>query len=63
MEKVWIEDGCIVCDACEAIYPEVFDVTETTCLIRPDAPLDHGLLVSEAADACPVEVIKFKKGS
>lgn len=59
--KVWIEPGCIVCDACEDIYPEVFEVTGDTCIIRPDAPLDNGLLVQDAAEACPVEVIKFTK--
>jgi len=59
--KVWIEPGCIVCDACEAIEPDVFDVQETTCVIRPGAPLDHGLKIQEAAEACPVEVIKFTK--
>lgn len=57
--KVWIEPGCIVCNACEGIYPEVFEVTDTTCLIRPGAPLDDGLKIQESADACPVEVIKF----
>jgi ferredoxin len=59
--KVWIEPGCIVCDACEGIYPEVFEVTDTTCLIRPGAPLNDGLRIQEAAEACPVEVIKFTK--
>ncbi len=61
--KVWIEDGCIVCNACEGIYPEVFEVTDTTCLIRPGAPLDDGLKILESAEACPVEVIKFTKAS
>lgn len=61
VKKVWIAPGCIVCDACETIYPEVFDVQENTCLIRPDAPLTDGLRITEAADACPVEVIKFEK--
>lgn len=61
ISKVWIEPGCIVCDACEAIYPEVFEVTEDTCIIRPGFPTDDGLKVEEAADACPVEVIKFDK--
>lgn len=61
VSKVWIEPGCIVCDACEAIFPEVFDVTDTTCLIRPGAPLNDGLKIMEAAEACPVEVIKFTK--
>jgi ferredoxin len=59
--KVWIEPGCIVCDACEGIFPEVFEVTDSTCLIRAGAPLDNGLRIQEAAEACPVEVIKFTK--
>lgn len=59
VSKVWIEPGCIVCNACEGIYPEVFEVTDTTCLIRPGAPLDDGLKIQESAEACPVEVIKF----
>jgi cytochrome b6-f complex iron-sulfur subunit len=62
--KVWIAPGCIVCDACENDCPEVFDVQETTCLIRPPAmnaeflkPLTPSIIV--AAEGCPVEVIKF----
>lgn len=63
ISKVWIEPGCIVCNACEDIYKDVFEVTSTTCLIRPGAPLDDGLRIQEAAEACPVEVIKFTKAS
>lgn len=59
--KVWIEPGCIVCNACEGIFPEVFEVTDTTCLIRPNAPLNDGLKIQESAEACPVEVIKFTR--
>ncbi len=61
VSKVWIEPGCIVCDACETIYPEVFQVNADTCVIKPNYPKDHGLKVQEAAEACPVEVIKFAK--
>jgi ferredoxin len=61
VSKIWIEPGCIVCDACEGIYPEVFEVTDSSCIIRPGAPLNDGLKVQEAAEACPVEVIKFTK--
>lgn len=57
--KVWIEPGCIVCNACEDIYKEVFEVLADTCIIRPNAPLDDGLRMQEAAEACPVEVIKY----
>src|SRR5919107_3695409 len=63
--KVWIAPGCIVCDACENDCPEVFDVTEDTCLIRPPAqkpdflkPLTPSIIV--AAEGCPVEVIKYE---
>jgi len=59
--KVWIEPGCIVCNACEDIYKEVFEVKADTCIIRPGAPLDDGLRIQEAAEACPVEVIKYTK--
>lgn len=59
--KVWIEPGCIVCNACEDIYKEVFEVKADTCIIRPGAPLTDGLKIQEAAEACPVEVIKFTK--
>lgn len=63
VSKVWIEDGCIVCNACEDIYEDVFEVKEDACIIRPGAPTDNGLLIQEAADACPVEIIKFTKVS
>ena len=63
--KVWIAPGCIVCDACETDCPEVFDVQEETCIIRPEAlkpeftkPLTPSIIV--AAEGCPVDVIKFE---
>lgn len=61
VSKVWIEEGCIVCDACEDIYEEVFEVTADSCIIKDGAPLDDGLRILEAAEACPVEVIKFNR--
>src|SRR5690348_11837767 len=63
--KVWIAPGCIVCDACEADCPEVFDVQEETCVIRPEAmkadftkPLTPSIIT--ASEGCPVDVIKFE---
>ncbi len=63
--KVWIEEGCIVCDACETAAPEVFEVLEETCVIRPDAlsaeftkPRSEGIV--DAAEECPTDVIKFE---
>ena len=63
--KVWIAPGCIVCDSCENDCPEVFDVQEETCVIRPPAlkpdfinPLTPSIIV--AAEGCPVDVIKYE---
>jgi ferredoxin len=61
LSKVWIEEGCIVCDACETISPEVFEVVDGGCLVRTGAPLENGLNIQEAAEACPVEIIKFTR--
>ena len=80
--RVWIEEGCIVCNACETTCPEVFNVTEDSCHIRAEVRADgqvntnlseKSLLagtigtdladqIEEAAEGCPVEVIKFEKG-
>jgi NADH-quinone oxidoreductase subunit C len=38
--KVWIEEGCIVCNACEAECPEVFKVTEDSCHIKAEVRAD-----------------------
>ncbi|RJP30951.1 MAG: hypothetical protein C4547_16120 [Phycisphaerales bacterium] len=63
--KVWIEEGCIVCDACETTAPTVFEVLEDTCIVRPAAleaeftkPLTQDII--DAAEECPVDVIKFE---
>ena len=63
--KVWIEEGCIVCDACETASPEVFEVTEDSCIIRPEAltpdfTKPRTLEIFDAAEECPVDVIKFE---
>jgi ferredoxin len=38
--KVWIEEGCIVCNACEAECPDVFLVTDNTCVIKAGVRAD-----------------------
>lgn len=63
--KVWIEEGCIVCDACETTAPDVFEVLEETCIVRP-AALDAEFTkprsesIVDAAEECPTDVIKFE---
>ena len=77
--KVWIDEDCITCDACQDICPEVFEVPDDSSMIlaavRTDgvfdrnvsgSPLVGGLgaelgdIIIEAAEACPVEVIKYE---
>ena len=77
--KVWIDEDCITCDACQDICPEVFEVVDDSSMIlasvRTDgvfdrnvggSPLKTGLgaelgdIIIEAAEACPVEVIKYE---
>jgi ferredoxin len=57
--KVWIEPGCIVCDACENEAPQVFHVLADTCIVRENADLSDGASIKAAAEGCPVDVIKF----
>ena len=59
--KVWIDEGCITCDACENICPEVFHVEDETCVILDGVnPSEWGDDIIEAAEACPVDVILFE---
>ena len=60
--KVWIDEGCIVCNACESTCPDVFHVTDETCEIvenlTPEMFADLEEDIMEAMEECPVEVIK-----
>ena len=60
--RVWIEEGCISCNLCEDLAPEVFEVPAgETSKVKPGAEkFFQNLLekIKEAADSCPVEVIK-----
>ncbi len=55
--SVYIEDGCIVCDACEEAAPNVFEVTDDTCFIKPDVRIDGGYDRNEGKSGLKAEVI------
>jgi ferredoxin len=61
--KVWIEPGCIVCDACENEAPDVFHVLTDTCIVRENAPLGNTGSIVAAAEGCPVDVIKYDRAA
>jgi len=59
--KVWIDEGCTVCNLCEDTCPDVFEVTDDSCIIKGGVNLsEHEDEIQEAAEDCPVEVIKFE---
>ena len=61
IKKVWIEEGCTVCNLCEDTCPEVFEVTDDTCTVKAGADFNSFEdEIKEAAENCPVEVIKFE---
>ena len=61
IKKVEIIPGCISCGTCEAICPKVFEVRDIS-YVRPQADFNESPdLVEEAADMCPVSVIKVEK--
>ena len=44
---VWVEEGCITCDACEETAPEVFHVQDDTSFIRAEMRVDGGFDTNE----------------
>lgn len=60
IKKVWIEEGCISCGLCEETCPEVF-VIEDLAMVIPGVNFnDYENGIIEAAESCPVEVIKYE---
>lgn len=61
MKKVYIEPGCISCGTCESICPKVFKVTNIATIIDGADLEKNKDLIKEAADVCPVNVIKYEE--
>jgi ferredoxin len=67
IRKVWIIEGCIACNLCQDLAPEVFEVPPgSTSRTRKghekrlgDEQLDER--IQEAVDSCPVEVIQAER--
>ncbi len=60
INKVWIIDGCTACGLCSDICPEVFQMEDLATVI-PGADFNaNEASVKEAAESCPVEVIKYE---
>jgi len=68
IRKVWISEGCIACNLCQDLVPEVFEVPPGSTsrtkkghekLLERDPLLDER--IQEAVDSCPVEVIHAER--
>ncbi len=63
IKKVLIEEGCTACEVCVDICPDVFDMMDDTAVVKDGVDFnDHEDGIKEAAESCPVEVIKFEEG-
>lgn len=61
LKSVEIIEGCIACGLCVEICPEVFEMDDLATVIPGVNYSDYETQVIEAAESCPVEVIKYKK--
>lgn len=61
IKKVWIEEGCTACGLCEDICPEVFRVEDIAMVNEGVNLADFDEKIREAAENCPVEVIKYSE--
>ncbi|MCK4264976.1 ferredoxin [Candidatus Babeliales bacterium] len=61
MKRVYIISGCIGCGSCEAICPQVFKV-DSVSEIREKTDIEaYEDEIKEAAEICPVGVIKYEE--
>ena len=60
ISRVWIEDGCISCGVAEGICPEVFKGGDTNTVIEGTDLSRFEEKIKEAAESCPVDVIKYE---
>jgi len=59
IKKVWVEEDCTACGLCEDICPEVFKLEDIAIVIEGVNYADYEEKIKEAAESCPVEVIKY----
>lgn len=58
--KVWVEDGCTSCGLCEGTAPDIFEIDDVSEVIEGATFEGHEDEIIQAAEECPVEVIKYE---
>ena len=62
--KVWIEDGCFCCGMSSDTYPEIFEIPDDHDINVVKENVDFSQYeeeIKEAANGCPVDVIKYEE--
>jgi ferredoxin len=57
--KIWIEEDCTACGVCVDICPEVFEMKDMATVVQGLQYSDYEDKIKEAAENCPVEVIRY----
>lgn len=58
--KVWVEEGCTSCGLCEGTAPDVFEIDDVSEVIEGADFAANEQDIIDAAEECPVEVIKYQ---
>lgn len=63
MRAIVNQDGCISCELCVSVCPEVFSMNEDgkAEAIEDDIPEENESEAEEARDGCPVSVIDIEE--
>ena len=63
VKKVWIEEGCIADGICNDLCPDVFGLDENgEAYVQDGADFNANVqCIKDAAEECPVEIIKYKE--
>lgn len=60
IQKVWVDEGCIACNLCVELCPDVFELPDDIAIVKEGVNFDdHDSCIRESAAECPVEVIHF----
>jgi ferredoxin len=60
IKRVWIIEGCISSGLCENLCPDVFKLEGTAVVIEGADFEEYEDMIKQAAENCPVEVIKYE---
>jgi ferredoxin len=61
MKTVTVEDACVACGTCVDMCPEVFELPGDIAVVKEGADLSLDAEIIAAAEACPVEAIKYER--